>query len=128
MDAPVELMIPQPQTVLTARLVGGGRMIVRAVQRLFGVALTMAAITIWMAPGATWESDVMLFKLILSLTAVLAGLGLMVSSKAPGAGRSEIPVSADRVFAGRGQAALNWPSTPLRFSECAPAIGRAFCA
>ena len=65
------------------RLTDGGRMIMRAAIRLMGAALTIAAVAIWIAPGATWESDVMLFKLVLSLTAILAGLGLLQSSRGP---------------------------------------------
>ncbi|MGC1495107.1 MAG: hypothetical protein WA790_04810 [Sulfitobacter sp.] len=72
------------------RIVGGGRMLVRAAQRLMGVALIIAALGLWLAPGASWESDVMLFKLILSITAGLAGLGLMQSSATPQAPEVEI--------------------------------------
>ena len=65
------------------RMVDGGRMIVRGVQRLAGVSLTIAALALWLVPGSSWESDIMLFKLILSITAVIAGLGLVSSSSTP---------------------------------------------
>ncbi len=71
-------------------VVDGGRMIIRGTQRLFGVSLTIAAIGLWLAPGASWESDVMLFKLILSITAVIAGLGLVSASAKPRAPEVEI--------------------------------------
>ncbi|OAN94511.1 hypothetical protein A8B74_02490 [Sulfitobacter geojensis] len=71
-------------------MAGGGRMIVRGAQRLLGVSMTLAALGLWLAPGASWESDVMLFKLILSLTAVIAGLGLMGASTAPRAPEIQI--------------------------------------
>lgn len=64
-----------------ARMVDGGRLIMRGLQRMLGVALTLAAVGIWIAPGASWESDIMLFKLVLSLTALLAGLGIMQTSR-----------------------------------------------
>ncbi|MEM6303837.1 MAG: hypothetical protein AAF744_03905 [Pseudomonadota bacterium] len=74
------------------RIADGGRMLVRGAQRLIGASLALAAIFIWVAPGASWESDVMLFKLVLSITALLAGLGLMQSSAAPATPEIEIDV------------------------------------
>jgi hypothetical protein len=64
-------------------LVDGGRMIMRGIKRLIGVALVMAAVGLWAAPGASWESDVMLFKLGLSVSAALAGLCMMKASAKP---------------------------------------------
>ena len=90
MTATSEFMNIQAPTLEPARMVDGGRMIIRSAQRLIGAALTLAAIGIWIAPGASWESDVMLFKLILSLTAVIAGLGLMGASTAPRAPEIQI--------------------------------------
>ncbi len=74
---------PVSPSVLPVRLADGGRLLARAVQRLTGAALFLSALGLWLAPGASWESDVMLFKLIMSLTAGLAGLGLMQSSASP---------------------------------------------
>lgn len=68
----------------------GGRMILRGAQRLIGASLTLAALGLWFAPGSSWESDVMLFKLILSITAVLAGIGFMTASIRPRAPEVEI--------------------------------------
>ncbi len=81
--------VPAPTTE-PVRVVGGNRMLVRIAQRLVGVALIIAALGLWMAPGASWESDVMLFKLILSVTAGLAGVGLIQSSATPHAPDIEI--------------------------------------
>lgn len=75
---------------LPVRIADGGRMLVRVTQRLSGVALLLAAAGLWFAPGAAWESDIMLFKLILSLTAGLAGVGLMQSSTTPNTPEIEI--------------------------------------
>lgn len=72
------------------RIADGGRMVVRAAQRLTGAALVIAALGLWLAPGASWENDLMLFKLILSITAGLAGLGLMQSSAKPNRPQIEI--------------------------------------
>ncbi len=83
MDAPAPASEP-------VRMADGGRMIVRGVQRLVGVSLTIAALGLWLAPGSSWENDIMLFKLILSITAVIAGLGLVSSSSTPRAPEVEI--------------------------------------
>lgn len=73
-----------------ARMVDGARMIVRGVQRLVGVSLGVAAFGLWYAPGASWDSDVLLFKLILSIVAVLACAGLINASVRPRAPEVEI--------------------------------------
>ncbi|WP_281992282.1 hypothetical protein [Sulfitobacter geojensis] len=90
MTASAEFMNTRPDAIEPVRMAGGGRMIVRGAQRLLGVSMTLAALGLWLAPGASWESDVMLFKLILSLTAVIAGLGLMGASTAPRAPEIQI--------------------------------------
>lgn len=83
----VQADIPATEPV---RVVDGWRMIARGLQRLAGAALALAAVGLWAAPGSSWESDVLLFKLILSLTAILAGIGLMSASAKPSAPEIEI--------------------------------------
>ncbi len=90
MTATAEFMTRPSAATLPVRMADGGRMIVRGSQRLLGAALTLAAIGLWLAPGAAWESDVMLFKLILSLTAVIAGIAMMHASATPPAPEIEI--------------------------------------
>ncbi len=90
MTATSEFMSVKAAKPAPVRMADGGRMVVRVAQLLFGAALTLAAIGIWLAPGASWESDVMLLKLVLSLTALLAGFGLMHSSSTPSAPEVEI--------------------------------------
>jgi hypothetical protein len=68
----------------------GSRMVLRILQRLVGFSLALAAAALWIAPGANWEADVMLFKLILSITSIVAGLGLMHASARPAAPEIEI--------------------------------------
>ncbi len=72
------------------RMIDGARMLMRAAQGLAGVLLSMAALVLWLAPGAGWESDVMLFKLMLSVVAVIAGLVLMQASARPRAPQLEV--------------------------------------
>lgn len=83
MTAAADVILPETRHVAPARMVDGARMIIRGVQRVTGAALTIAALGLWLAPGSSWESDVMLFKLILSITAIFAGFGLMSGSARP---------------------------------------------
>lgn len=61
----------------------GRRMVLRTMQRIVGFALALAAAALWVAPGSTMESGVLLYKMILSLTSIVAGLGLMHASARP---------------------------------------------
>ena len=83
MTAAADVILPETQLGEPARMVDGARMIVRGAQRIIGAALAMAALGLWLAPGSSWDGDVMLFKLILSLTAIFAGFGLMLGSVRP---------------------------------------------
>lgn len=90
MTATADFMNGQPKEIEPVRMADGGRMIIRGTQRLVGVSLTLAALGLWLAPGSSWESDIMLFKLILSLTAIIAGLGLISQSASQPAPEVEI--------------------------------------
>lgn len=79
--------IPLSDQVATT---SGTRMIMRSAQRILGCALALAAAGLWIAPGSSIEADVMLYKLILSITSVIAGLGLMHASARPAAPQIEI--------------------------------------
>lgn len=95
MTATADFMPPNAGTATNnysepARMADGGRMMIRGAQRLTGVSLMLAALGIWMAPGATWDADIMLFKLILSVVAAIAGLGLLNASSTPRAPEVQI--------------------------------------
>ena len=90
MTATADFTIDHDVSIEPVRMTGGARMLVRLGQRLLGASLAMAAVGLWLAPGASWESDIMLFKLILSLTAILAGFGLMTASVRPAAPEIQI--------------------------------------
>ena len=83
MMSTAEFMNVKAAAANPVRMADGGRMVVRGAQRLLGVSLALAAVGLWMAPGSSWESDVLLFKLILSLMAILAGAGLLQASAKP---------------------------------------------
>jgi hypothetical protein len=75
------------------RIADTGHMIIRGAQRVAGAALVIAALGLWLVPGSSMESDVVLLKLILTLTAALAGLGLMQASVV----QSEMQVEVDTI-------------------------------
>ena len=78
--------------MLPVRLADGSRMVVRAGQRLIGAAILIAAAGLWLLPAGGWDAGVVLFKLVLSLTGVLAGLCLLQASATPDAPQIEIDV------------------------------------
>ena len=94
MTSTAEVILPEASDVEQVSMVDGARMIVRGAQRLIGASLALAALGLWIAPGSSVDSDVMLFKLVLSLTALLAGFGMMTASIRPG--RPEIEVDTIR--------------------------------
>lgn len=71
-------------------MIEGGHMIVRGAQSLLGTGLALAAVGLWFAPGANTESDIVLFKLVLSISAGLAGMGLLHASATPRSPEIEI--------------------------------------
>lgn len=58
------------------RLMDNARSLMRLVQRLIGAALVLAALALWALPGASWASDLLLFKLAFSLAMGFSGLAL----------------------------------------------------
>ena len=85
--------------VLTAptRVMDGAGVLLRGLQRLLGVSLMLAAVLLWVAPGATWESDILLFKLVLTLTGLMAGIGFLTNTVAVDTPDVEIDVSRREV-------------------------------
>lgn len=57
--------------------------LIRSVLRACGGFLVLLALGLWFAPGASWESEVILFKLILSVSAGMTGIGMLQSSMGP---------------------------------------------
>lgn len=80
-----------------ARIADGARMIVRGVQRLFAVSLMLAIVALWFAPGSSWDPDVLLFKLVLSIVAGMGAIGFLLSSVRPEAPEVEIDTAAETV-------------------------------
>ncbi len=70
------------------------RHVMVVVQRLTGVALLAATAALWMSPGASWSGDLMSMKLLMSATAVPAGLVMVLSGL--GARRPKIEIDTIR--------------------------------
>lgn len=88
----------------------GARMLMRAVQKIVGVALLLAAAGLWIAPGANVDADPFLMKLLLSVVSALSGLIFLLSGAHPSAPEAEIDISAAEVrlvrIVGRGRKVL----------------------
>lgn len=75
---------PTHQAVVSpVQALDGGRLMMRGGQSLLGAALIIAAVGLWVMPGSEFSSDVMLMKLVLSLTAVCIGIMLTQQAKTP---------------------------------------------
>lgn len=83
MTAAAELTEVPKREAQPVSLIDGGHMIVRGTQSLLGMGLALAAVGLWFAPGSNTESDIVLFKLVLSISAGLAGMGLLHASATP---------------------------------------------
>lgn len=83
--ATFESIGPQPVSMLD-----GGRMLMRGVQGVVGVALLLTAIGLWVAPGTTWSQDLMMIKLLVSVVGGLIGLAMLQAFIRPKAPKVEI--------------------------------------
>jgi len=63
-------------------MVNADRWLTRGAQRLGGAALVLAAIGLWVMPGASWDADLALFKLGLSVILGFAGLAILQAGRA----------------------------------------------
>lgn len=80
-----ETIAPQP-----VRTVDGSRMILRGVQGVVGAALILTALGLWLAPGASWDHELMLFKLLASAVGGMAGIALLQGFVRPAAPKVEV--------------------------------------
>lgn len=64
-------------------MLGGGRLMMRLAMRIGAVAFGLVVLLIWIAPGAVWDNDVLLFKLALSVMACFGAVALWQRSLPP---------------------------------------------
>jgi hypothetical protein len=64
-------------------LLDGGRMLMRMGARLGAVTAGFVAVLVWLAPGAVWQSDVMLLKMALSILFAFGAVVLWQAGLAP---------------------------------------------
>ena len=72
--ATFESIGPQPVSMLD-----GSRMLMRGVQGVVGFALILTAVGLWVAPGANWSQELLLIKLLASVTGAMLGVALLQS-------------------------------------------------
>ncbi|WP_298971412.1 hypothetical protein [uncultured Roseobacter sp.] len=80
-----ESIAPQP-----VRTLDGSRMIMRGVQGMVGVALILTALGLWVAPGASWDHELMLFKLLASAVGGMMGIALLQGFARPAPPKVEV--------------------------------------
>lgn len=68
----------------------GVRMVLRVGQRVLGAALLLSSSGLWLMPGASFSSEVMLFKMALSILALMAGFWLVLAGQKPAMPEIEI--------------------------------------
>ena len=57
-------------------ILGGGRMMLRLAMRLGAVSFALVVLLIWIAPGATWDNEVIVFKIALSVMSAFTSAGM----------------------------------------------------
>ena len=61
-------------------MLGGGRLALRLAMRIGAVTFAIVMLLIWIAPGATWDSDVLLFKAALSVASAFVSAAMWQQS------------------------------------------------
>ena len=75
--------IPAQAAIADApHMINGQRWLARSAQRIAGAGLVLAALGLWVAPGASWDGDLALIKLGLSLMIGFAGLTILHAGRA----------------------------------------------
>lgn len=69
------------------------RMLLRMALRFAALSSILVAVFIWLAPGASWENDVMLFKLALSVASIFVAIACWQAAAPPLPPTVEVDVS-----------------------------------
>lgn len=73
-----------------AHALDGSRLVKRGTQSFIGTVLILAAVGLWAMPGSDWSGDLLLIKLVLSLTIALGGIALLHTPNTQSAAEVEI--------------------------------------
>ncbi len=83
MTLTAELDFGRKPSIERANKWDGGRFIVRLALRILAAALVLSGLCLWILPGSSWDNEVLLFKLVLSVTVLLSGAGLWQMGTTP---------------------------------------------
>ncbi len=96
-------VVPQSQIPETPHMVDGRRWMIRGARQLAGAALVLAAMGLWVQPGAQLDADLLLIKFALSLVMGFAGLAVVQAGLPEPAISIEIDTVRREVRLVRGQ-------------------------
>ncbi|WP_238364423.1 hypothetical protein [Mesobacterium pallidum] len=65
----------------THRAPAGSNTVFRAVSSLFGAALLLAALGLWLVPGSSWSAELLLIKLSMTALFGLGGLSFVQAGR-----------------------------------------------
>ena len=102
-------------------MISGERWLTRSAQRLGGIALVLAAIGLWIAPGAGMDADVALFKLGVAVALGFAGLAVMQAGRAQPAVAFEIDTLRREVRLVRGNGRNRSVVSRISIADLGPA-------
>ncbi len=76
----------------------GSDAILRPIQMACGLGMIVAAFFLWIAPGATWDADLVLFKSVVTIILGFGGLMFLQTGRAaPGVQEVQIDLAAQRL-------------------------------
>ncbi len=76
MTLTAEYDLGRKPSIERANKLDGCRFIVRFALRILAAAVVLSGLCLWILPGSSWNNEVLLFKLTLSVMAFLGGVGL----------------------------------------------------
>lgn len=102
-------------------MINGQRMLARGARRIGGLALVLAALGLWFAPGASWEADTALFKLAVSVMLAFGGLGVLHAGRSVPAVEVEVDTLRREVRLVRGKGRARSLVSRTRMADLGPA-------
>ena len=97
MTIATDFKFERPSASTSVQVLDGSRFLGRVAFRFSAISFALITVLIWLAPGASWESDVMLFKLALSIFSGLVAVGCWQSATPPVAPTVELDIARAEV-------------------------------